>query len=1015
MKSYKILLSVIIMFIHVEAIAQTSYFEGYIKDTNGKPIANVNLVELNNNLSSTKTNSAGHFKIPAKNKNRVFRISCIGYTTQQVELSTATGNTIYLEQKAGELDGVIIQGYGKTTKRLNTGNITRVSSKDIEAQPISNPLAALQGRVPGMVINQTSGVPGSSFKVEIRGRTSLDQSLSKNDPLFVIDGVFFESGNQPTNLLRSSANDNFGLGGLSPLNSINPSDIESIEILKDADATAIYGSRGANGVILISTKKGTIGKTRLSINYYSGASRVTRTMNMLNTKQYVAMRNEGFRNDGVTPSRNALDPGYAPDIMLWDTTRYTDFKEMLIGKTAYANDIQTSLTGGNEFTNFLIGMGVHRETTVFSKDLSDIRISTHFNISHITQDKKLSVMLSGGYSNDNNKLLGQDLTRYINLPPNLLVYNNNGTLAWEEGGVSYATVNNVINPLSLLFRTNNSVNENLYTNLQLEYKILDDLVFKTSLSYNSFRSDEASLTPRAAIDPYTYSWITPSSSFANSRTQNWSAEPQITYNNSFGEGKLNLLLGGSWQAKNYRGLTINASQFSNDLLLNNPAAAGLVISNIAQSEYKYQAVFGRINYNLKEKYLLNFSFRRDGSSRFGLNRQFANFWALGTGWIFSEESFIKDHIRILDFGKVRASLGLTGNDQIGDYNYMQLWQNNGSGGTYQGTPTIKPSKVYNPDYQWETNRKFEVAIELGFFKNRIYTTVSYYNNKSDNQLVNYSLPNHTGFSNVVMNIPALVENSGFEFILDAKILSGKNFSWSSAINLTLPKNKLISYPGLESTSYKNVYVVGNPLSVLNLYKYLGVNQATGLYSFEDLNSDGSYKPADDYQVLGNLNPKFYGGLSNKLEYKNFQLDILLEFKRQLGRNYLSETYNLRPGSIGNQPEIVLERWQQYGDKTRIQKFTAGFNNEIKVITNTVLNSSNGIYSDASFIRLKNVSLSYKIPGVLVKKLGLQTGRIFLNGQNILTLTKFKGLDPETQNFFVLPPLKTIALGAQLTF
>jgi TonB-linked SusC/RagA family outer membrane protein len=841
----------------------------------------------------------------------------------------------------------------------------------------------------------------------------LDQALSKNDPLFVIDGVFFEPGNQPSNQLRSAANDNFGKGGLSPLNSINPADIESIEVLKDADATAIYGSRGANGVILITTKKGKPGATKITANIYSGVSVPTHTMDMLNTQQYVAMRKEGFKNDSITPGVNTFDPGYAPDIMVWDTTTYTDFKKLLIGNTAHTTDAQLSLSGGTQLTQFLIGGGFHKETNVFSKNLYDTRVSAHFSINHNSENRKLNVVFSAGYSNDKNQLVSTDLTQYINIIPNLQLYNPDGSLSWEQDGVSYATVNNFINPLSVLLKTNTSVTENLYSNLQVGYKVLPSVLFKVSLGYNTFKNNEVSIVPKAAIDPYTYAWITPSSSFANGSDNSWIIEPQLSYIKTISQGKLDILVGGTLQENKYSGNVIQASRFSNDLLLNNPAAAGLVIAQGSQSLYHYEAVFGRINYNLKNKYLLNVTFRRDGSGRFGPDKQFANFGAVGAGWVFTDESFIKDKIAFLSFGKLRASYGITGNDQIGDYNFMNLWSN--SSNTYQGIATLNPDKLYNPDFGWETNKKLEGAIELGLLKDKIFLSISYYRNRSNNQLINYPLANQTGSQSVVMNLPALVQNSGLEFVMTTKNITRKNFSWTTSVNATIPRNQLISFPGLSSTSYKNTFVEGQPLSVIYRYKFMGVDPQTGVYIFDDTNGDGALTPAD-YQVSGNLNPKFYGGLVNTITYHNIRFEFLFEFKKQLGKNYLYQLYNSPPGFIINQPQVVLNRWQKPGDIAEVQQFIATYSGRPAYLaSNTQLNVSNGIYSDASFLRLRNVSLSYNLTDHLLSKLKMSGVKVYVNAQNLLTITNYMGLDPETQNMYVLPPLKTIVAGIQLTF
>ena len=998
--------------LHGYAYCQVIRVEGKVINTSGRPVSGATITAtFGGAKSSMQTSGDGSFSFNAVNSKAVLTITHIGFEEARIFVGGKTQLRITINQKAADLDEVVIQAYGTTTKRLSTGNISKISAKEIESQPVSNPIAALEGRIPGVVISQSSGVAGSSFNIEIRGRTSLDQSLSQNDPLFVIDGVFFEPGNQPANLLRSAANNNFGVGGLSPLNTINPNDIESTEVLKDADATAIYGSRGANGVILITTKRGKEGSTKFTVNVYTGGSRPTRTMPLLNTQQYIALRKEGFKNDGIEPSSDPFDAGYAPDITLWDTTRYTDFRKLLIGDKADNTDASMSLSGGSELTQFLLSGNFHTETTVFSKSLADTRITGHFSLHHSSVNKKFLLSFSGGYSNDKNELIATDLTQYIYTPPNLRLYDDNDKLSFKEAGVSYYTVNGIINPLSVLLTRNTSVINNLYSNLLLSYRIAGPLTFRASFGYNDFKTREVSIIPSTSIDPYVASYQTPSASFANSTTNSWIIEPQLNYITNILAGKVDILAGATLQENAYTGMETDASHYSNDLLLNNPAAAGTVIAQNSKSLYHYEAVFGRVNYNLEDKYILNVTFRRDGSSRFGPGKQFANFGALGVAWVFSAESLMKNGLPFISFGKLRGSYGVTGNDHIGDYTFLNLWSADGT--TYQGIQTLLPNKLYNPDLEWETNRKLEVALELGLFKDKLYLSGSYYRNRSSNQLINYRLPTQTGSQSIVANLPALVQNSGIEVVLTSHNIASRNFNWTTSINLTVPRNKLISFPGLTSTPYSGLYVEGQPLSVINRFKYLGVDPATGVYTFEDVNKDNDFN-SEDYVVSGYTGPRLFGGILNSIRVFNFQLDFLFEFRKQTGDNYLTQLASSFPGFVGNQSTRVLNRWRQPGDKTEVQQAIATYNNFPALIAaNVLLPASNGIYSDASFIRLRNVSLSYAFQASKFKALKLSGLRIYLNAQNLLTITHYKGLDPETQNAYVLPPLQTIVAGIQI--
>jgi TonB-linked SusC/RagA family outer membrane protein len=992
----------------IKTAIQNQLINGRVTDSTGLPLPGVT-IRAKNNSASTVTNASGEFVISVPEKS-ILIISFIGFETIELPAENKGLLRVIMHQSSSKLDEVQVIAYGSTTRRLSTGDVSTVKAVDIEKQPVSNPLAALQGRVPGLVITQTSGVSGSAFKVQLRGQSSLDPTLSQNDPLFVIDGVPFESGNAVTNQIVSAANNPVSAsnGGLSPLNTINPQDIESIDVLKDADATAIYGSRGANGVILITTKKGKAGKTTVNINLNSGVSRIGRSMDMLNTQQYVQIRKEAFANDGLSPSANSSDPGYAPDITLWDTTRYTDFKKLLIGNTAQYNNMQASVSGGNNFTQFRFGTNYHRETTVYAGSFSDQISSVNFSLTNHSADGKFSLQFSGIYSSDYNQLPSYDLTKYINLPPNLLLYNNQGGLAWDEKGIAYNSLN-LTNPLSLLNEHYFSTNENLAANLNLNYQIIPGLALKTNLGFNTFNVNEKTTIPSTAIDPNNASYIFPSSEFATSNNKNWIIEPQIEYQHSYSFGKLEALAGYTFQNKSGRSNDINGQNYNSDLLLNSIAAAGSVTATNNAVTYRYTAFFGRVNYNIDDKYILNLTGRRDGSSRFGPDRQWADFGAAGLAWVFTSESFIKDRIPFLSFGKLRVSYGTTGNDQIGDYKFLNLWNNTSN--TYNGTPGLAPISLYNPDYNWEVNKKLEASLDMGLFKDRLLINATYYRNRSSNQLIRYVLPTQTGFSSVIMNFPGLVQNSGFEFSVNSKNIANKSFSWTTAFNISIPKNKLISFPGLSTSNYKDKYVEGQSLSIIRGLKYLGVDPQTGLYTFADLNKDGQIYDGD-YEYFGNTDPKYYGGLQNNFSYKNFELSFFLQFTKQIGANYISQLASFTPGSIINQPTLVLGRWKAPGDQAQIQKLTASFDGPASTGYGD-LSVSDGAYTDASYIKLKNLSLSYKLPTTWMQKLNVSSCRVYIEMQNVFTLTHYKGADPETQNFYALPPLRTIVAGLQL--
>lgn len=969
---------------------------GEVRDPNGTPLPGA-FIYIKSTRRGTISNEKGAFTLNNVPNGATLLITYTGYIPQQVNFINNRPLHIMMDIASNKLDEAVVMAYGMTSRRLNTGSISKVTAQEISRQTVSNPLAALEGRIPGLTITQSSGAPGASYKVQVRGLGSLTNGA---EPLYIVDGIPFAPNNDNINNMSSILSQ--GGGGLSPFSMINPADIESIEVLKDADATAIYGSRGANGVVLITTKKPKVGKTELNTNINTGFSTYTRMPEFLNTKQYLAMRKEAYKNDNLTPSATVGDPGYAPDLMIWDTTRYTDIKNLLYGGTAKQLNAGLSLTGGSEQTQFMIGGNYHRETTILPTNTSDNNGSIRFNLNHTTANKRLTIYLSSMANFDNNKLLATNGLN-LQLPPNLPpLHDSTGQLNWSSGGVSFD------NPLAEFLRTYNAITNNYLTNLVLSYKILDGLTFRTSGGYNIMNTKEKQLLPMASYNPMT----NPSgfASFANSDYRSWIIEPQLEYSNTILKGKLNVLIGATWQENKRDNVYIALNGYTSDNLLGSIGAGpNLYNKSSSTTQYKYEAMFSRINYAYANKYIINLTGRRDGSSRFGPGKRFSNFGAFGLAWIFSNESFIVQNTSFLSYGKLRGSYGITGNDQIGDYKYLPTWTASNVQ-PYQGNVAIRPDNLFNPNFNWERNKKMEIAVDLGFMRDKILLSAAYYNNRSDNQLVNYSLPGQTGFPSITKNLPALIVNKGIELELSYKVINSTSFKWAINANLTIPSNKLASFPNLSTSPYWYKYDVGRSTSALKRFKFTGVDTKTGLFTFDDYNHDNIINTFDA-QYIGKLDPDYFGGLSSEFSYKNFQLNILFSFKKQLGRllDYSTQYY---PGSMANQLTSVLNRWQVIGDNTPNGKFTATTYSDA-YRQDILFTGSSGVYGDASFIRLKNICFTYILPNRYLRLIGLKSGKIFLQGQNLLTFTNYMA-DPETQNIYAIPPLKTIAGGMQIT-
>ncbi len=973
--------------------------KGKVTDSKGKPLPNATVM-IKGTFKGITTNVDGEYSITVPDSKAILVFSYIGFAKKEIVVGNKTSINVTLEQSAMELEGVTINaGYYTVTEKTKTGNISKLDAKQIDKQPVTNPLQALQGRMPGVNIQQTTGLPGGGFRIQIRGQNSIRRSLTANVPLYVINGVPY-----------SSTSLGGAVGGplerkIDPLNSINPSDIESIEILKDADATAIYGSRGANGVVLITTKKGKAGKTTYTINHSTGIAQVANKIDVLNTEQYREMMFEGLANDGFDPVPDFFKP-FLPQLFAWDSTRNADWQEELIGGTAFTTNTQASVSGGNANTQFLLSSTYRTEETVFPGNFSYNRFSGLLNVKHVSDDSKFKVDISVNVSSDKNILPEYDLTKTaVQLAPNAPeLYDENGEINWEN--------NTFYNPVAALeLRKYEAKTSALITNASLSYKILHNLSLKARLGYVDEQVEEISTEPLAARRPDTRDSWQASLDISDNRKKTWTIEPQMEYFQNIGRGHLIALIGVSFHSTINKGETIYAWGFPSDLLIENPQAADNLSIRPVFAEYRYNSIFARLNYNWKDKYILNLTARRDGSSRFGPGKRFANFGAIGAAWIFSSEKFITESLSFLSYGKLRGSYGTTGNDQIGDYQYLNTYKL-GSFPYQENKIGLIPSRLPNDNFSWETTKKLELAIELGFINDRLLFSASWYLHRSSDQLTGLPLPLITGDRRIEFNIPALIQNKGLEFELSTINIQSDDFEWSSRANLSIQRNKLVEFPDFENSEYSNVYQIGKSLHIQRIFNALGVDSETGKYTFEDMNGDGQITYGDDLFFSEEITQDYFGGFQNTIRYKNIELDFFFQFKKQTGPSYVKLFSH--PGSSAvnsnNQPTVVLDRWQKPGDVTEIQKYTLFMSSS----DYQLFRNSNAAIVDASFIRLKNVSLSYTLPRRISEKLNLQNFRVYIQAQNLFTITNYLGLDPESQSLR-LPPLRTITVGMQLTF
>ncbi len=555
-----------------------------------------------------------------------------------------------------------------------------------------------------------------------------------------------------------------------------------------------------------------------------------------------------------------------------------------------------------------------------------------------------------------------NLPNAATLPPNApAIYDARGNLNFDGWG-DQNNFARYLYPFSGLKQPYSSQTNFLNSNLVVAYRPLKGFQLSTSLGYNNAQANNQLLKLIASQDPVDNP--TGENQLGYNTNKNWIIEPQANYETLLGSGKFSILIGSSLQATTTDGIRNTGSGYTSDDLINSISNAPRQTTTDLHGQYKYAAIYGRISYNWKNKYLLNLNARRDGSSRFGEGKQYGNFGSIGASWIFSEEEFFKNFVSFISFGKLRVSYGTTGSDAIGDYQYLTQWSSTLTR-PYNGISALSPTLHANPGFQWQVNRKLEGALDLGFFKDRLNINIAYYRNRCGNQLVSFPTPAFSGFTGVTANSPALVQNSGWEFNASSSLIRKQKFSLSVNLNGAINHNKLIAYPNIEKSPYADKLVVGEPLNIVRVLRYLGINPENGEQLVDDKNHDGQilWNPTDtaDDSYPYNLSPKFLGGFGINISFNKLEVNLFFTAKKQTGRN----AYKGIPfaGAYGNQPvELLGHQWQKPGDKATYAKFTTQLNQG-----GFDYSFSDGFYTDASYIRLSNLSVSYSLPDSWVKE------------------------------------------------
>ncbi len=1002
---------------------------GIVRSSDGQPLAGVNVVITGTKKGTTST-ANGYFSIDAS-EGDVLKISAVGFapltlrfTGDHVQVVNAgqqdkeentsragssklvSGNPsaliIQLAVSTSPIDEVQITAYGTTTKRFNAGNITTITAKEIAKNPVNNVLEALQGKVPGLFIQQVTGQPGGAFTIRMRGSANLTTGATQ--PLIIVDGVRFPGGTLPLSTNTAYGTQDFLQGG-SGLNYINPNDIESIDVLKDVDATAIYGSSGAYGVILITTKKSRSAQQSFNANIYTGVSVSGQTPPLLNTQQYLMLRREAIKNDGLDISASDNDLNGT-----WPADRYTNWRKEFMGKSAATTNANLTYSGGAQNTTYLISGSLRDMGNIQRHKGSNRDGSLRFSLNTNSANNKFTMGITGTYLSSKNDMVPYDFSVSALTPPNAPpAYNKDGSLNW-------ASIGNDVNSSGTASNANRlykNVTNNLLANATLTYKPVKKVTLRSIFGYNTISGKELIGYPTSTINPTNTQAATQTVGILHQyNTRSITISPYGEYNTLIGKkGDLSIKLGGEVNNQVTYFDEITGKGFPSDALLNNPSAGSTVTTDYNLTEYRSIGMYGIIKFVWDDKYIIDINTRRDGSTKFGPGRRIGNFGSAALAWIFSGEKLVKDNLPWLSFGKLRVSSGVVGGDAIGDFRYLGTYSV--TGGSYDGKVGLSPNSLPNPLLNWERNFNSEAGLELGFFNDRITTDVSYYHNRAGNQLLGQPLSSVTGYTSYTLNSDALIRTSGWEASLSTTNIKSKNFTWSTRFNISVPKSKLLRLPS-QSNQNSN-YVLNKPVTGILLYKYNGVNPETGYYSFTDAKGNvsdftGGLTRADKTEFV-DLAPKYFGGLQNSFTYKRLTFDFSFSFTSRTGKNFLGQTA-FPFGLYGlNGSTMWLRRWQQPGDVTDIPKLSSQFTS---IFRQWLLQESTGAYSNATYARLQNVSIRYSFSPEVNKMLHLKNLSVYLQGQNLLTISNFDGLDPENLNAGVIPPLRVFTAGINVT-
>ncbi len=1018
----KIAIIYFIIFLSAAAVyGQQRTISGTVTDaSDGKSIPGVTILVKGTSIGTT-TDMNGTYSLKINESAKLLGFTFIGMKAIELPVTASNVINVSMESEAVNLDEVVVIGYGSVKKSDLTGSVASIRTDDLKKIPVNSFDQGIQGKVSGVQVTQLSSQPGGAMSLRIRGGNSI---MAGNEPLYVIDGVLIESQVDMSWIGSPSQN------GLS---SINPNDIESMEILKDASATSIYGARGANGVVLITTKRGKSGRDNITFETYFGVQKKAKDINVMNASQFARLYDEaGYNADTafyipVYPNPDSLGTG-------------TDWQSEIY-RMAPIQNYQLNFSGSNEKTTYALSSGYYNQGgIIYGSDFK--RYSFRMNL-----DRKIIDKLSAGcnlsFTQTKSNTVPTDtpggffpgvVNTSLIFNPALPVYDVSGeyTLtdpnadAWLDNPVA------VTRDVKAIDKANR-----LLGNAYVEYSILKDIKFRTSLGVDLYHSLQDMYTPRYV---YSGSFNDGQARFVSSDFETQIFENLLTYNKTFNTiHKINAVAGFTYQRNNSRTFIDIATGFPNDILeyygIQNATNLPTIYSSFSESSVV--SYLGRVNYNVKEKYLFTVTGRVDGSSRFGANNRYAVFPSAAFAWRASEEDFLKNIDQISNL-KARISYGISGNDRIANYAFIRTisssvyYFNNSFAAT-----GFAPDNPGNDNLKWETTRQVDAGLDIGFIKNRIGFTIDYYNKETSDLLYYFNLPWATGYNSYLKNIGRL-KNTGLEFALNTINFLKTDFKWNTTANISFNRNKITDLKGTElyinNDTYKlkigNWAVIREGEEMGSFYGLVsdGIWQTDeaeeasvygskpGDFKYVDKNNDGKIN-ADDCGIIGHALPDFTWGLSNSFSFKNITLDIFLQASQ--GNQILnSNRFELESGNgLSNASVKLLDRWTPENPSNLYPR--ANRNAEY-------LHMSDRYLEDGSYIRVKTITLAYDLPERLMNYLKMKKVKVYVTAQNFFTLTKYSGFDPEVGSFGMdntrmgydfgsYPSVRTLIFGASINF